>query len=67
MVGNSSNFKQHIKALVDGGVRGLILQSSDPVVLNYTVRLTDSHNIPLAVIGTFWEDLNLDQYKYNSK
>ncbi|KAI9275752.1 hypothetical protein BDA99DRAFT_601329 [Phascolomyces articulosus] len=62
LVGNSSIFIQHVKALVDRGIRGLVLQSSDPAVLNYTVHVTDEHNIPLAVIGGFWEDLNILQY-----
>ncbi|KAI9499446.1 hypothetical protein BDB00DRAFT_866325 [Zychaea mexicana] len=62
LIGNATTLIQHVKALVDGGVRGLILQSSDPLVLNYTMQLTDRRNISLAVIGTFWENLELQKY-----
>ncbi|KAI8391178.1 uncharacterized protein BYT42DRAFT_602084 [Radiomyces spectabilis] len=58
-VAPSMNLKNEMATFSKHGVNAIILQSSDPSVLNYGSNISKMNEVPLAKIGDFYEPLNI--------
>lgn len=50
--------QQEIDYYVNENVAGIMMQTSDQDLLNYSLQKANASGIPLVTVGTFFEDLN---------
>lgn len=50
--------QQEIDYYVNENVAGIMMQTSDQYLLDYSVQRANASGIPLVTVGTFYEDLN---------